>query len=259
MASTCLRSPGCTLYWPGLRRLLLPDHVCGAPGVGFDHCGAGDHFGVVHMLNARNRRNKRAIRIGYALFFIAIAVVGKRCIADTPIGIELKATARDVAYWAHIACPLLAVWLYWLHRLVGPRVKCMSRGESAQPPRLLLLMVFVQMQDPRDWNVAGPKDGEKYFQPSLARTATGNFIPAKAMMNDEYCKKCHKDVYDSWFHSAHHFSSFKQSCIPGRDSGDAESRAGARWNRPSLALGALVVTILCRSLAGHLTNQTTTM
>ncbi len=52
------------------------------------------------------------------------------------------------------------------------------------------------------------KDGEKYFQPSLARTASGNFIPAKVLMHDDYCKKCHPGIYDDWFHSAHRFSSF---------------------------------------------------
>ena len=54
----------------------------------------------------------------------------------------------------------------------------------------------------------GPKEGEQYFEPSLARTATGKFIPAKALMMDEYCLKCHGDAYNGWFHSAHHFSSF---------------------------------------------------
>ena len=28
------------------------------------------------------------------------------------------------------------------------------------------------------------------------------------MMMDQYCQKCHQDVYEGWFHSAHHFSSF---------------------------------------------------
>ena len=27
-------------------------------------------------------------------------------------------------------------------------------------------------------------------------------------MMDDYCKRCHADVYESWFHSAHRFSSF---------------------------------------------------
>jgi len=51
-------------------------------------------------------------------------------------------------------------------------------------------------------------EGTKYFQPSLARTASGNFIPARTLQMDNYCLKCHEDAYQGWFHSAHHFSSF---------------------------------------------------
>jgi hypothetical protein len=42
----------------------------------------------------------------------------------------------------------------------------------------------------------------------MARTATGNFIPARTLMMDAYCLNCHQDAYQGWFHSAHHFSSF---------------------------------------------------
>jgi hypothetical protein len=64
------------------------------------------------------------------------------------------------------------------------------------------------MQDPRGWNRPGSKEGEKYFQPSLSLTSDGKFIPAKVLMMDSYCLKCHADVFNGWFHSAHHFSSF---------------------------------------------------
>ena len=49
---------------------------------------------------------------------------------------------------------------------------------------------------------------DEIFEPSLARTASGNFIPARTLMMDDYCLKCHQDAYKGWFHSAHHFSSF---------------------------------------------------
>jgi hypothetical protein len=29
----------------------------------------------------------------------------------------------QATYWAHIATPVVAAWLYWLHRLVGPKIK----------------------------------------------------------------------------------------------------------------------------------------
>ena len=38
--------------------------------------------------------------------------------------LELKhPLARSVVYWAHVGCPIAGIWLYWLHRLVGPRIK----------------------------------------------------------------------------------------------------------------------------------------
>ncbi len=167
-------------------------------------------FGTVHMLPARNRRNRRAVKIGYALFAIAIVVLLSGILLTRQFGFELKTPAvRSIVYWAHIVAPLVAIWLYWLHRLVGPRIKWQVGRRIVFATALVVgLMLVFQTQDPRSWNARRPADGGKYFEPSLARTSTGNFIPAHALQNDDYCMQCHQDVYDSWFHSAHHFSSF---------------------------------------------------
>jgi tetratricopeptide (TPR) repeat protein len=167
-------------------------------------------FGLVHMAAAKNRRNRRAVKIGYALFIISIIVLISGILLTRQFGFDLKQPiVRLTVYWAHIVAPLAAIWLYWLHRLVGPRIKWHVARRIAMATALVVgAMVLFQMQDPRQWNQAGPKAGAQYFEPSLARTATGNFIPAQSLQNDEYCMKCHQDVYDGWFHSAHHFSSF---------------------------------------------------
>jgi tetratricopeptide (TPR) repeat protein len=167
-------------------------------------------FGVIHLVTSRNRRNRRAVRVGYALFAASIVLL------LTGLGLmrigsfDLKhATTRSVVYWLHVVTPLLAGWLYWLHRLAGPRIKWRYGAiYGAVVAGGVAAMVGLHSQDPRKWNVAGPKEGEKYFFPSLARTATGNFIPAETLMMDSYCLKCHEDAYKGWFHSAHHFSSF---------------------------------------------------
>ncbi|MGB1813968.1 MAG: multiheme c-type cytochrome, partial [Rubripirellula sp.] len=105
--------------------------------------------------------------------------------------------------------PLAAVWLYWLHRLVGPRIKWhVGRRVGLAIGVIVVLMVGFQASDPRISGDAGPVDGDKYFEPSLARTVSGKFISAKTLMNDEYCLKCHQDIYDSALHSAHKLSSF---------------------------------------------------
>jgi Tfp pilus assembly protein PilF/nitrate/TMAO reductase-like tetraheme cytochrome c subunit len=46
------------------------------------------------------------------------------------------------------------------------------------------------------------------FWPSSARTNTGKTIPAKFFMDSKRCAQCHKDIYDQWNSSMHHFASF---------------------------------------------------
>ena len=167
-------------------------------------------FGFLHMLASRTRRNKRAIRIGYALFAVGVTVLISGVMLVRIEGFfDLKqATTRSIVYWLHVGCPVAAIWLYWLHRLAGPRIKWrVGLVYAGVVVAVVLVMLIWQAQDPRKWHEEGPKDSG-YFEPSLVTTRTGKFIPADTLMMDEYCMKCHKDVYDGWFHSAHHFSSF---------------------------------------------------
>jgi tetratricopeptide (TPR) repeat protein len=46
------------------------------------------------------------------------------------------------------------------------------------------------------------------FFPSSARTNVGGTIPSNFFMTSKTCERCHKDIYDQWNASAHHFSSF---------------------------------------------------
>ncbi len=167
-------------------------------------------FGFYHWKAAHNRRNRRAVKVGYALLAIAIVILITGLLLMRIGSFDLKQpVARSLVYWAHVITPLLAVWMYWIHRLVGTSIKWyIGRRIAISTAVVVGAMIIFQMQDPRAWNQAGPKEGDKYFQPSLARTSTGNFIPERALMNNEYCLKCHEDTYNGWFHSAHHFSSF---------------------------------------------------
>ena len=167
-------------------------------------------FALCHMRNARNRPNRRVVKVGYALFVVSTVVLFSG-LALTRIGsFDLRhPAARSTVYWLHVLGPLVAGWLYWLHRLVGPKIKWrIGAAYAGVVGAALAGMIFLHSEDPRQWNVVGPKDGEKYFKPSLARTSTGNFIPAHSLMMDHYCKKCHADVHAGWHDSVHHFSSF---------------------------------------------------
>jgi hypothetical protein len=167
-------------------------------------------FGIAHIKNSYNRPNRRAVRVGYALFIISLILLISGLALMRIGNFSIKnPNARSLTYWMHVITPLLAVWLYILHRLAGPRIKWqVGFSWAAVMGVFVVAMVLLHSQDPRKWNVVGPKEGEKYFFPSLARTASGNFIPAKTMQMDNYCLKCHPDAYRDWFHSSHHFSSF---------------------------------------------------
>ena len=52
---------------------------------------------------------------------------------------------------------------------------------------------------------AGPKSP---FWPSSAKTNTGGLIPSDFFMDSKLCGECHKDAYEQWNRSMHHFASF---------------------------------------------------
>ena len=55
----------------------------------------------------------------------------------------------------------------------------------------------------------GEGDGpEGPFFPSSAQVYGKQKIPSKFFMESESCKRCHDDIYNQWFSSVHHFSSF---------------------------------------------------
>lgn len=52
---------------------------------------------------------------------------------------------------------------------------------------------------------AGPNSP---FFPSGANTSDGHLVPSAFFMESKKCGECHKDIYEQWNSSAHHFASF---------------------------------------------------
>jgi len=46
------------------------------------------------------------------------------------------------------------------------------------------------------------------FFPSSAETSTGGPVPSNFFLKSQECARCHKEIYDQWSSSAHHFASF---------------------------------------------------
>jgi hypothetical protein len=81
-------------------------------------------FGVLHIRNAHDRPNRRAVRVGYALFTVSLVLLFSGLALMRVAGFEIRNPGtRSAAYWAHVITPLLAVWLFILHRLAGPKIK----------------------------------------------------------------------------------------------------------------------------------------
>jgi len=56
-----------------------------------------------------------------------------------------------------------------------------------------------------DGEGAGPKSP---FFPSSANTNKNGIIPSNFFMDSKTCGECHKDIYNQWNSSSHHFASF---------------------------------------------------
>jgi tetratricopeptide (TPR) repeat protein len=168
-------------------------------------------FGIAHMRNTYQRRNRRAVRVGYALFATALVLLATGIVLTRieNVIVVRDPVVRSVAWWLHVLTPVVAAWLFVLHRLAGPKIRWqIGRRWAYVAVGVGAVMLVLQAQDPRRWNEEGPASGEQYFFPSLARTATGNFIPAETLQDEAYCQRCHPDIHRDWSNSVHRFSSF---------------------------------------------------
>lgn len=152
-------------------------------------------FAFGHLATAFRRPNRKAVRAGIALLIVSLVLMlSGFVLMRFGIGsykFEVRdPQARSIAYWVHVIAPVLAILLYVTHRMAGPVIKWRWAGVWAGTVALFVVaMGMLHHQDPRGWYATGPKAGTKYFAPSAARTATGNFIPPETLMMDDYCRK----------------------------------------------------------------------
>jgi cytochrome c-type biogenesis protein CcmH/NrfG len=129
--------------------------------------------------------------------------------------------------YSHIVLSVLAIGFLAAARL-GLRSRAQSSFPAAATRLLACLIIFAALSalawylrdswqsrariqnpemPPATMNQEG--DGDKgVFFPSSAQIIGGGKIPSKFFMESDSCKRCHEDVYNQWFSSMHHFSSF---------------------------------------------------
>src|SRR5262245_1120396 len=74
-------------------------------------------FGILHIKNAHNRPNRRAVKVGYLLFATSLIVLITGLLLMRVdifhfknLGLKNPHT-RSLAYWFNVVTPILAVWL----------------------------------------------------------------------------------------------------------------------------------------------------
>ena len=110
---------------------------------------------------------------------------------------------RSILY-AHIALGIAALLL------AGKRVRYAALG--------LIAVVLAVRQIPERKQIANSlvvpasmeEEGHRQgpFWPSAANTNVGTTIPSDFFMESKQCGSCHKDIYEQWNSSMHHFASF---------------------------------------------------
>lgn len=161
-------------------------------------------YALMHLSRAILQPNRLAVRLGLALFttVLVLLISGILLTRGLPIFEIQHPSTRTAIYWLHVATPLVACWLFILHRLAGPRIRW-TAGMGIVAVSLVLSLVAAWFADPPSESAAR---GD--FFPSLARTSTGNLIAAENLMRNDYCANCHADIHRQWQVSAHRFASF---------------------------------------------------
>lgn len=159
----------------------------------------------LHLRRAFGRPNRIAVRLGIATFVsvLAVFVSGIALTRGLPLLEIREPTSRQVVYWIHVIAPIATVWVFVLHRLVGPKIRWQG-GFAVVLTAVLIVVVGIHLLSPRLPQAEQNVD----FFPALVSTDTGNYLSASSLMMDEYCKSCHEDVHSQWSVSAHRFASF---------------------------------------------------
>jgi len=169
----------------------------------------------------RLRRESAIARVGWVFVFAAAL-----------IGLSLIYTGTPRVYWnwlyLHIFVATLGVGLL-LAQWVG-RHGWLTSIPAAPVVRAVLVLVVLAGLSAAAWYTRNVRwqgsaviqnpsippakmdeegDGPQgAFFPSSAQVVRGGKIPSKFFMESDSCRRCHEDIYQQWYSSAHHFSSF---------------------------------------------------
>ena len=177
------------------------------------HVGLGFALAACVLVLLRGRWNR--VPAGPAgAFAIALALGAYLTVAGTTRN-------HFWALWGHIGAALAGVILLIpFVRRQGPTFrKAFSVALALLVILPLSVRIYRQVRPDPDDRIENPKvvpvsmaeegGGPKSpFFPSSAKTNVGGTIPSNFFMDSERCGECHKDIFEQWKSSMHHFASF---------------------------------------------------
>jgi Tfp pilus assembly protein PilF len=114
-------------------------------------------------------------------------------------------TQHRPALWIHIAFGVIGILM------LVPRARTLLVTLGLLAVTLRFGRPVERIQNPRVPPMSMQQEGSgpgSPFWPSSAKTNVGGIIPSDFFMDSKACGECHKDIYDQWKGSMHHWSSF---------------------------------------------------
>ncbi len=165
------------------------------------HVAAGAALGILALLLCRTELRLLWVVVA-AASGILLAIIGNtrdhKTIFVIHVVIALAATAvlfsRSERWtWAKISIAAATIVLCG-----GVAYRLITRGsDRIVNSRVVPLSMFQEG--------AGPQSP---FFPSGSNTSDGRLVPSSFFMESKKCGECHRDIYEQWKSSAHHFASF---------------------------------------------------
>ncbi len=176
---------------------------------------------IIYLAGVRPRFSPLSLVAGVLFGATIAAGVWLAGVGATRVHQRVIDVHRGLAIAAALA---LAAWaIAYAGRAATPRARRAAWAAAAllvvavAAPVLIKVIAKRQWQDryrivnplvpPLAMDNEGGGPGTPFF-PSSAKTNVGGTIPSNFFMTSKTCERCHKDIYDQWNSSAHHFSSF---------------------------------------------------
>jgi tetratricopeptide (TPR) repeat protein len=182
-------------------------------GIAFAICGGAFAFRVLRTSSGESNPWLMAVVIVFSGCAIAggwIAFVGATRAHQTALNTHVvcgAAGALLVAAWALSRSPRSTAAVVLAATVLASILVPWAARPAVERSRQARHRIQNPLVPPATMDAEGSGPQSPFF-PSSAKTNVGGVIPANFFMTSASCGRCHKEIYDQWNSSAHHFSSF---------------------------------------------------